>query len=239
MIFATLSVLGLVVMYWAIQPSSPDFNAFEAGTERKNAFFRYFLPIIQQQNQEILEIRQQLQEWEQNRNRINWWDARRIRGVAEDYRMETFDIESDSDWSTLLRRVDIVPPSLALAQAATESAWGTSHFSLQGYNYFGQWCFKKGCGIVPARRDAEKKHEVAVFDSPERSVESYIHNLNSYDTYKPLRDIRAKLNAARIPITGMVLADGLGKYSERGEDYIEEIRSMIRNNNLIRFDSVF
>ena len=238
-IFASLGVLGLAVIYWAIQPSSPDFSAFEAGPERKNAFFNYFLPIIQQRNQEILETRQRLQDWEQNRDSIDWWDARQIQGLAEDYRMETFDIESDSDWNTLLRRVDIVPPSLALAQAAKESAWGTSNFSLQGYNYFGQWCFEKGCGIVPARRDAHKKHEVAVFDSPEMSVVSYIHNLNSFYTYKPLRDIRAELNAAQAPVTGIALADGLEKYSERGDVYIKEIRSMILNNNLIKYDTDF
>jgi Bax protein len=236
-IFAGLSVLAIAVIYWAVQPSDPDFSTFEAGPERKQAFFNYFLPIIQQRNQEILETRLQLQEWEQNRDAIGWWDARRIQSLAEDYRMEAFDIESDADWATLLRRVDIVPPSLALAQAAKESAWGTSRFSLHGYNYFGQWCFEKGCGIVPNKRDTDKKHEVAVFDSPEMSVESYIHNLNSYYTYRPLRDIRAELNAAQTPITGMALADGLGKYSERGTDYIKEIRSLIRNNNLLEYDT--
>lgn len=236
-IFTGLSILAIAVIYWAVQPSGPDFSAFAAGSERKQAFFGYLLPIIQQRNQEILETRQQLQEWEQDRDAIDSWVALRIQGLAEDYRMESFDIESDADWATLLRRVDVVPPSLALAQAAKESAWGTSRFSLQGYNYYGQWCFEKGCGIVPARRDANKKHEVAVFDSPETSVESYIHNLNSFYAYKPLRDIRAKLNAAQTPVTGMMLADGLVVYSERGAEYIKEIRSMIRNNNLLKYDT--
>ena len=232
-----LGILAMVVIYWAVPPGGPDFSALEAGPERKQAFLDYFLPIIQQRNQEILTTRQQLQEWEQNREAIGWWDALRIQGVAEDYRMDNFDIESNADWATLLRRVDVVPPSLALAQAAKESAWGTSRFSLQGYNYFGQWCFEKGCGMVPARRDAGKEHEVAVFDSPETSVESYIHNLNSFYAYKPLRDIRAELNAAQAPVTGLALADGLIEYSERGAEYIKEIRSMIGNNDLLKYDT--
>jgi len=236
-IVAGLSTLAIAVLYWAVQSGVPDFSAFEAGPERKQVFFSYFLPIIQQRNQEILETRQQLQEWEQDRETIGWWDELRIDDLAEEYRMEAFDIERDADWTTLLRRVDIVPPSLALAQAAKESAWGTSRFSLQGYNYYGQWCFEKGCGIVPARRDAKKKHEVAMFDSPETAVESYVHNLNSFYAYKPLREIRAELNAAQTPVTGLVLADGLVVYSEQGEKYVKEIRSMIRNNDLLKYDT--
>jgi len=118
--------------------------------------------------------------------------------------------------------VDTIPPSLALAQAANESAWGTSRFARQAHNYYGQWCFEKGCGIVPDRRDANKSHEVAAFDSPRESVARYLHNLNS--------------NSA--PVTGIALAAGLGKYSERGADYISELRSMIEFNKLSKYDAI-
>lgn len=236
-IAAGLGIVVIAALYWAVLPDEPDFSALKAGPERKQAFFGYFLPIIQQRNQEILKTRQQLQEWEQHRDAVGWWDALQIQGIAEDYRMSDFDIESDADWNTLLRRVDAVPPSLALIQAAKESAWGTSRFALQGYNYYGQWCFEKGCGMIPGSRDTDKNHEVAVFNSPAESVESYIHNLNSFYAYKPLRDIRANLNAAKIPVTGLALADGLTVYSERGEEYITEIRSMIRNNDLLKYDT--
>jgi len=99
--------------------------------------------------------------------------------------------------------VDTIPPSLALAQAANESAWGTSRFARQAHNYYGQWCFEKGCGIVPDRRDANKSHEVAAFDSPRESVARYLHNLNSNSAYKSLRDIRSRLKAANKPVTGI------------------------------------
>ncbi|MFZ0470705.1 MAG: flagellar biosynthesis protein FlgJ, partial [Thiogranum sp.] len=92
-------------------------------------------------------------------------------------------------------------------------------------------------GMVPRRRDTEKSHELAVFDSPEDSVESYIHNLNSHDVYEPLRNIRAELKTTQQPVTGIRLVDGLGEYSEKGNEYVEELRSMIRDNDLTSFDT--
>ena len=95
-IFTGLRILAVAVIYWAVQPSGPDFSVFEAGSERKQAFFGYFLPIIQQRNQEILETRQQLQEWEQDRDAISWSDALRIHGLGEDYSMDSFDSKRDA-----------------------------------------------------------------------------------------------------------------------------------------------
>ena len=143
-----------------------------------------------------------------------------------------------AEWETLLRRVDVVPPSLALAQAANESAWGTSRFARDGNNYFGQWCFEQGCGLVPKRRDEGRAHEVATFSSPVESVERYMANLNTHDAYRPLRERREQLRESEAPITGIQLAAGLEKYSERGEEYIAELRSMIRFNNLGAYDKV-
>ena len=237
MIFAGLLILAIAIIFWAVRPSSPDFGIFAAGPERKEAFFNYMLPIIQHQNQQIIETRQQIWAWKQNKDSIDWWDAWLIQDLAEVYRLKNFEIENDADWNRLLRRVNTVPPSLALAQAATESAWGTSRFARDGNNYFGQWCFKKGCGIVPGRRDAHKIHEVAIFDSPESSVESYIRNLNSHEAYKPLRSIRAELTASLSPVTGMTLVDGLSKYSEQGDEYINKLRSVIRINDLAHHDT--
>lgn len=238
LIITGILVLAIAMTYWALRPSNPDFNVFDAGPERKQAFFSYLLPIIQQRNQVILETRQQIKQWKQERNNLGWWDQLQVQNVAEEYRMESFDIESDADWNTLLRRVDIVPPSLALAQAANESAWGASRFAQEGYNYYGQWCFKKGCGMIPDNRADRKRHEVAVFDSTEASVDSYMHNLNSHSAYKPLRDIREKLQATQIPVTGLALTEGLSNYSELGNQYIEELRSMIRFNDLAHYDTL-
>jgi Bax protein len=138
----------------------------------------------------------------------------------------------------LLRRADIVPASLAIAQAANESAWGTSRFAKLGNNFFGQWCFSKGCGIVPKSRDTNKNHEVADFRSPADSVESYMLNLNTHDAYKPLRKIRQSLREEDKAVTGVALSYGLGKYSERGDEYGKEIREMISFNKLAVLDKL-
>jgi Bax protein len=237
LMLAGVCLLVVVLVLWVGRSGIPDFTEYAAGSERKQAFFSYFLPLIEEKNQAIQRSRLELLEWHRSRDSIGWWDEDHIQEIAARYRIEDFDIDSDTEWQTLLRRVDIVPPSLALAQAANESAWGTSRFARQAHNYYGQWCFKKGCGIVPDRRDANKFHEVAAFDSPRESVAMYLHNLNSNSAYKSLRAIRSQLKAANKPVTGIALAAGLGKYSERGADYISELRSMIEFNKLSKYDS--
>jgi Bax protein len=215
----------------------PEFGEFPAGRERKAAFFGYFLPIIENQNREILATREKLDDWYQNPHKISARDATEISEIAARYRIGDFDIESDVSWNELFNRVDVVPPSLALAQSANESAWGTSRFAREGLNFFGQWCFKKGCGLVPKKRDANKTHEVAAFDSPQESVRMYIRNLNSNSAYKGMRDIRADLRRSNQSVTGHALAAGLKRYSERGMEYVSELRQMIAGNKLAVYDT--
>ena len=228
---AVVAVVG-IGFYWASRPDVPDFSEYPAGTERKTVFFNYFLPIVQQRNAEILETRGRLQAWRTNPEEA---DSGELAELADHYGMDSFDAQSDGDWEALIRRVDVVPPSLALAQAANESAWGTSRFALEGYNYFGQWCFTEGCGMVPRSRDSGKSHEVAEFGSPRASVHAYMDNLNRNSAYTGLRSIRASLRRQGKPITGAALAAGLGRYSERGKEYIKELRSMIAYNKLNQY----
>ena len=122
---------------------------------------------------------------------------------------------------------------LALVQAATESGWGRSRFALEGNNLFGHWCYEPGCGLVPARRNQGAAHEVAAFDSISESVSRYLHNLNTHAAYAPLRAIRARLRQQDEPPTAMALADGLVLYSERRDEYVDEIKSVIRVNRPI------
>jgi Bax protein len=137
----------------------------------------------------------------------------------------------------LKTKVNFIPAALILAQAANESAWGTSRFAREGNNFFGQWCFSKGCGIVPNSRNSGANHEVASFDSPLGSVKSYIRNLNSHPTYALLRTLRQQSIDDGQRVSGELLAQGLIGYSERGEEYVKEIQSMIRYNKLSRFDA--
>jgi len=233
---AMFAALGVILLYFFAQPSVPDFRQYAAGTERKKVFFDYFLPLVQERNQAILTTRQQLKSWRGESENLSPRETARLKDLADAYGMESFDPASESDWETLLRRVDTVPPSLALAQAANESAWGTSRFARMGNNFFGQWCFETGCGIVPEDRGQGAKHEVAIFASPRAAVASYIRNLNSHPAYRTLRYLRAELRAADEPVTGKVLAAGLGRYSGRGEEYVAELLSMIDFNHLSQYD---
>lgn len=231
---AFLVIIGVVI--FSPWQSSPNFKEYAAGTERKTEFFNYFLPLITQKNKEIADTRKTLLKWHQNRSNIGWWDSRKLADLATQYRVSNFNIDDDTAWKKLLINVDVLPPSLVLAQAANESAWGTSRFAIQGNNFFGQWCFESGCGLVPKKRDTGKAHEVATFNSPKESLESYMQNLNSHPAYQSLRDIRTQLRLGKQPISGIALAAGLTSYSERGEDYIEELREMIKFNKLLKYD---
>jgi Bax protein len=124
--------------------------------------------------------------------------------------------------------VDIVPVKLAVVQAAKESSWGRSRYAVQINNIFGQWCYKKGCGVIPEERTVGARHEVRRFESISDAIRSYIHNLNSHHRYENLRKLRQNLRSKGMAIEGGKLVDGLLFYSERRQQYVDEIRSMIR-----------
>ncbi|MBU0731007.1 MAG: glucosaminidase domain-containing protein [Proteobacteria bacterium] len=135
-----------------------------------------------------------------------------------------------SDSQVLLKRVNVIPISLIMAQGAIESSWGSSRFALEGNNLFGIWTWGKN-GIVPALREEGLNHKIAIYPSILESVRDYILVLNRHQAYSKFRDLR---NQSFDPIT---LVDGLIKYSERREDYIRDVKRMIRSNELQRFDS--
>ena len=229
-------VLGFLVVLVAVTDTIPDFTKYEAGTERKKEFFNYLLPLINNHNASILKARHKISQWSQHPDSLGWFDHFQLENFLETYQLDNFNINNEHDWAKLLRRVDVIPASLALAQAANESGWGTSRFAREGNNYFGQWCYKKGCGIVPKGRGTRDVHEVATFNSPSDSVASYLRNLNSHKAYKTLRKIRVIMREEEQSIRGAELVKGLDKYSQRGQDYIIELRSIILHNNLQKYD---
>jgi Bax protein len=129
-----------------------------------------------------------------------------------------------------LIRIDKIPVSLALIQAAKESAWGTSYFARKGNNLFGHWCFEKGCGIVPRSRPPGANHEVRSFDDVSDSVSAYLLNLNSHPAYAKLRLARYRMRLAGKKPDARLMAAGLRRYSAVGEKYVETVREMIRGN---------
>lgn len=228
----TVVVLGLFPLYFLLQHTPPDFTQYAAGSERKREFIEYLSPIVDLENTAVLEDRNVAIELEAAASNLSFFQQRKLEQLFKKYKVENFDPEQREHWGELLTRIDKVPLSLALAQAASESGWGTSRFAREGNNYFGQWCFTKGCGLVPKNRSKNKTHEVASFSSPADSVRAYIINLNHNQAYAGLRLIRANKRASSEQITGVELAKGLTKYSERGEEYVQEIKSLIQSNNL-------
>jgi Bax protein len=211
----------------------PDFENYRDVQARKQRFFGYLLPLVKEENQRLADIRQRLNYIHEHvrwHEAINMEDRVWLEGVVEEFRIPEEDVQSPAFWETALRRVDTLPEMLVLVQAANESAWGTSRFAREGNNLFGQWCFRQGCGLVPQDRPAGATYEVARFDSVSESIGSYMHNLNTGYTYRELREIRAAMRANGRQPGADELARGLSSYSERGQEYIDELRSMIRHN---------
>lgn len=136
----------------------------------------------------------------------------------------------------LMKRVDVVPVSLALAQAAIESGWGTSRFARQGNAIFGQWTSEDGNGLVPSAREDGKTHKVRSFDRLSESVDAYLLNLNTHRAYRDFRTLRQQSRNSGERPKGEELAAGLAPYSEKGVEYVELLLDMIRVNRLAAFD---
>ncbi len=216
----------------------PDFTAFEDVNEKKQAFFDHLRPSVEQENQRVLQEREQLLEVQKHLasdQPITTAQAEHMEALAEAYQLAIPEYGLNNEWFTeMLERVNVIPEALVLSQAANESAWGTSRFALEANNYFGQWCYSQGCGLIPKQRTDGATHEVAKFESAQGSVRAYFMNLNRNRAYAELRDIRAKLNESGDDLltanTAKTLTQGLHRYSERGQDYITELQDMIEYN---------
>lgn len=216
----------------------PDFSGYSQVQKKKRAFFDYMLPLVRESNQLVAAHRNDLEMLAQKTGQLTFFQRRKLNKIAENYFVDTEGRSDREIIEQLLLRVDPVPASLALAQAAIESAWGTSRFAVQGNNLFGQWCYRKGCGLVPLRRNAGSHHEVAKFSSVSESVESYIRNINTHSAYIDLRARRASLRSDEKAASGYQLAEDLLEYSELREKYVHEVQAVIRINNLARYDKL-
>lgn len=155
----------------------------------------------------------------------------RLQGMAEEYGLDA-SLEPELLIASLLERVDVVPVALVLAQAANESGWGTSRFSREVNNLFGEWTYSSAHGVLPERRVEGANHYVRRFTDIRSSVRAYLRNINRNRAYAPLRELRAQLRSEGHEPDSLRLAEGLLRYSARGEEYVAEIKQMIRNNGL-------
>lgn len=208
---------------WMNSKRAPDFEKITDVKERKKAFFDYLLPEVQRQNSEIIELR--------NSIKSNTISKNKLIALKKYYRFK-----DDTNDEGLLSSVDIVPASLVLAQAAYESDWGRSRFAKYYHNFFGLWCFKRGCGVVPLRRNKDATHEIARFSSLSKGMAYYMRSINRNSAYDTLRKIRKHKRDTQQPITGVGLAEGLENYAEIGYDYVETVQSIINYNKLEQYD---
>ena len=252
-----LLVLVLIVFVWLLSPSDnlsdplpgpgasepapisvvPDFAAVVEIDLRKRQFFDFLKDYIDAANAEVLETREQLKRYDEiaaSGSPFSPTERSWVLALADEYDLDTRELSEREITAELMSRVDEVPVAMALAQAANESAWGTSRFAVEGNNIFGQWCFEQGCGLVPLQRKGNASYEVRKFDSISASVSAYIKNINSQYSYEELRELRARMRSRNEPLNAIDLAAGLAAYSERGEDYVDEVQSLIVQNELDR-----
>ncbi len=221
-----------------VSSSTPNFAAIDDVNEKKDTFFSFLRPSINIENKRITKERAFLTKLsESGLNSIDSEDASYAKRLGKLYSLPVPSEGLDQAWLTeMLNRVNVLPEALVLTQAANESAWGTSRFATKANNYFGHWCYTKGCGLVPLQRNEGSSHEVATFSSSQESVHRYFMNLNRNRAYADLREIRAKLAAQGDDLlttaTATELTNGLLKYSERGSDYVTDLQAMIRHNEV-------
>jgi uncharacterized FlgJ-related protein len=212
--------------------------------DKKKLFFRVIAPIVLRINELILEDRvraQGLTERLAKGQSVSPNDQAWLTELAVKYKVlrSTSERLDSKALAELLMRVDVVPPSLALAQAANESGWGTSRFAEQGNSLFGQWAWGKGLKPTGQRTSEFGDQRIAAFNSTALAAYAYAFNLNTEHAYGDLRLKRAELRRQKQHISGTVLAGTLVHYSERGPAYVHDLEALIKNNQLDGVDDAY
>jgi Bax protein len=216
-----------------------DYLEIDDVDRRKRMFLGMLLPLALLENERIAQQRTTLIRTLADFDRAGHLGDERaawLKDLAREYRVKADPLRKPEARERLLRRVDVVPVSLTLAQAATESAWGRSRFAREANNLFGIWTYDESEGIVPKRRAAGKKHLIRKFDTFRDSVAYYLHTLNTHPAYAKLRGIRAGLRQAEREPTGTELAEGLEKYSGIGKKYVGIVQTIIETNALAQLE---
>ena len=207
-----------------------EMKSIESSGKRKNLFIKIILPLVLEENNRIIIDRKKLftilNKNKNSKDEINWLNQKfKQYGVV------------NKDLATLKVRMDIIPVSLAIAQAAKETGWGTSRFSIEGNALFGQWTWS-GEGIKPAGADKNATYKVMKFNVLKASVRAYQRNLNTHSSYKKFRFIRAQLRDDNKKLDSLKLAEYLDNYAQTGTEYTKVLKQIIQQNQLKDFDEV-
>jgi len=210
-----------------------DFMDIQPVIERKRLFINTLIPIIYSENLQILNDRKKI---------LDWWRESDGENFSRDFWPQwLFELSekygsSDSNLGNLLIRVDIIPISLALAQAAIESGWGTSRYSREGNAVFGQYTFDESKGLKPKDRNKNDEFFIKKFSNLSESVRSYLKNINTHLAYADFREERKKLRMSGENLSGYKLVNFLKDYSERREFYIKDVKEIMSSNNFQKYD---
>jgi Bax protein len=209
-------------------------------TGKKQEFITALLPYIENENRRLLALRKRVSTIFDKLERdpaLTASEQQQISRLAKKYRVKGDPLIDLTAREEMLGKIDIIPSSMALAQAANESAWGKSRFAQQANNLFGIWTYDQDKGLKPKRREEGKTHLVRIFDDFGESVRYYMYTLNSHPAYRELRQIRQQLRNSNQVIEGRKLAAGLEKYSAKGQVYIELIQSLIEQHEWVLLDT--
>ena len=211
---------------------------FQHLNDQKQQFVKIVLPLIINENQKILSNRNDLMVLRSKlteNNSLNSFELNKLRKLSEKYKIE-FDNEHKMEIiDKLLLRVEMIPNSIVLAQAAIESGWGSSRFAQEYNALFGEYTYDNTKGVIPLQRENGEKHLIKAFNSYNNSVESYFNNINSHYAYEDFRDIRNIMRTRNNFSNVNLLVDRLSTYAE-DENYIKTIKQVIKSNNFIIFD---
>ena len=205
-----------------------EITKIENTKKRKDFFIQIILPLVIAENNNIKSDRKKLFSI-LNKSKNTKAEQGWINSKFKQYGVV------NKDLSTLKVRMDEVPVSMAIAQAAKETGWGTSRFAQEGNALFGQWTWS-GDGIKPSEADDDSTHKVMKFNVLQASVKAYQRNLNTHSTYKDFRSARAELRDNDEKLDSIILSEYLDKYAETGKEYVKILQQIIRQNNLIDFD---
>jgi Bax protein len=207
-------------------------------TADDKSFMLGFLPKIIDVNKGILSDRNniiKLKKQFTNTGKLSNEEEISLSEISAKYGINSFKLDDkgnkdvlQNEFNDLLIRVDIIPTKLVMAQAICESAWGKSYFAKNGKNYFGVHCYHKGCGLVPSG-DKNAGFEVKSYPTVLAGIIDYIHILNTYSAYEGLRNIRSRLRKDNQQLNPLKLAEGLSRYSQKGEEYVKILQSLINN----------
>ena len=198
--------------------------------QRKRIFIQILLPIVLSENEKIITDRRKL---------VTIINRKSFKKDADwlNEKFQQYKVKNNNP-KELLLKMDIIPPSLAIAQAAYESGWGTSRFAIEGNALFGQWSWKENNGMIPEDRGEDEKHEISKFNQIRYAVSAYKNNLNTHPFYEEFRTERAKQRSGRLSgsISGIKLIKHVHKYSIKGDDYVLGLKKIIEQNSLQDFD---